>query len=110
MQEKLYYLQNKRGSHPYCGNSLFWWAVNDCGYTVDIRCAKVWTHGEFLDKKQRMRECDIFWPKDVIDPLVQHHIDVQDLSKDNNGRYPKYSYVIGSYRPDIAQTIDCLDR
>lgn len=100
MKEKLYYLQNTQGG--YCGNSIMWWAYKNNGYTVDVRCAKVWTHGEFLEKNQHMRECDIFWDKDIIDPLIQHHIDFQDLDhKDNNGEFRKHSHVISTYRPDL---------
>lgn len=77
--KKEYYLENHRG---YCGNSLMWWAVNSCGYTTDLSCAKVWTEEEMNEKvAEGLRECDIFWLKSDIDPLTQQHIDFQDLKK-----------------------------
>ena len=96
-----YYLQNTRGG--YVGNSLTWWAINDCGYTVDIRCAKRWSGEEYERKKHNLRSCDVFWPCDVIDPLIQHHIDHQDLRKDNNGNYPKASHTLIHWRPDLVK-------
>ena len=101
MKKKEYYLQNKRGSQPYVGNSLLWWAIDDCGYVCDLRCARVWTEEEMKKAKKDSRPCDIFWPKEVIDRLVQHHIDVQDLRKNNDGSYRKAPHSLSSKRPDL---------
>lgn len=95
-----YYLQNTQGG-AYVGNSMKWWAHNDRGYTCDIRCAKIWSGEEYEKKKENLRECDIFWPKKPVDRLVQHHVDWQDLRKNDYGDYPAAPHTIQSYRPDL---------
>lgn len=97
MSEELFYLQ----SHGVCGNSVLWWAINNRGYTCDIRCARVWTQSE-LDKKG-LREIDIPWKKDQVDRLIQHHVDIQDLNyKDNEGELAKYPHTIMEWRTDLV--------
>lgn len=99
---ELFYLQCTRS---VVGNSAMWWAINDCGYTCDIRCARVWTKSEIENKQ--MRDIDVPWPKEDVDRLIQHHIDVQDLHhKDNNGNLMKFPHTIGSYRPDIVALLE----
>ena len=100
MKPELYYLQNTQGG--YCGNSLMWWAIDGKGYTVDIRCAQVWTQEE-IDNKS-MRSCDIPHKKNIIDRLVQHHIDHQDLDYlDNDGNIANQSHVLTQHRPDLCK-------
>lgn len=74
-----YYLQC-RGP---VGNSVMWWAVDDRGYTCDLRCARVWSQKE-KDLKE-MRSIEKFYLKDEVDQLVQHHIDIQDLDRKKDG-------------------------
>ena len=91
-----YYLQC-RGT---VGNSVLWWAINDAGYTCDIRCAKVWTQ-EQIDKKE-LRSFEKAWPKDQVDCLIQHHIDIQDLAyRDNNEETAKYPHTLVQWRKDL---------
>ena len=95
---KKYYLQCNRG---YVGNSVMWWAINDQGYTCDIRCARVWTQAE-IDAKE-MRSIDVPWEKETIERLVQHHIDFQDLKhKDNNDEISKFPHTLKQWRPDLC--------
>lgn len=75
MTKQLYFLRDTRST---VGNSVVWWAHNDRGYTCDIRRAKIFTQkqvDELID-----RGSDVPYPIDRILPLVQHHIDFQDLS------------------------------
>lgn len=101
-EEKSYYLQNTQGG-AYVGNSLKWWAINNKGYTCDIRCARVWTQEEMEEESKDLRSCDKFWPRDVIEPLAQHHIDHQDLRKDNNGNYRKDPHTLMTWRKDLCK-------
>lgn len=95
-----FYLQDTRST---VGNSALWWAIANAGYTVDIRCARVWTLEEKLEKEKDLRSTDKFWPKADIDRLVQHHIDVQDLYyKDNTGEVARFPHTLVSRRPDLC--------
>lgn len=81
--KKLFYLQDVRS---VVGNSMMWWARNDAGYTCDIRCARVWTEDDLnerfdLDNRSLSSKYKIH-QKDVIDKIVQHHIDIQDLGSE----------------------------
>jgi hypothetical protein len=71
------------------------------GYTVDIRCAQVWTEEE-LKKEGYWGEHYKYkaWPKPMVDKFVQHHIDIQDLSEKNQNA--ACSHVLRNYRPDLA--------
>lgn len=69
-----FYIQDTRS---YVGNSMLWWVKGNCGYVCDIRKAKVFCETEakkicfgLTDKK--------IWPKEYIDTLISHHIDMQD--------------------------------
>ena len=72
-----YYLQDTRS---IVGNSIVWWRKNHRGYTCDIRSAHIWSEEEMLEKiKIGLRSTDVFYPKEKIDKLIQHHIDIQDI-------------------------------
>lgn len=101
---KLYYLQDTR---CVVGNSMMWWAIDGRGYTCDIRCAQIWTMDELKKSnyncKNEYNEKYIPWPKDVIDRLVQHHVDHQDLQyKDNFGEQAKHPHTLVSHRQDLC--------
>ena len=90
-----YYLQNK--SQGYVGNSLLWWALNGRGYTCDIRCAEVWTKQSLMKRNPTESKYKAY-RKDVIDRLVQHHIDMQDLEhKDNDGNFRQKPHSLLAY-------------
>lgn len=92
-----YYVQN-RGT---CGNSIMWWAIGDHGYTCDLRCAKVWSRDEV--KAKQWRSIDKPWPKEIVDRLVQHHVDFQDLHyKDNEGNFPLHPHTLMAHRKDLC--------
>lgn len=96
---QLYYLQDLRS---IVGNSMVWWAINDSGYTCDIRCARVWTMDD-LDKRfpTGIPEKYSVHFKGNIDCLIQHHIDHQDVDHDS-----KYPHTIVSYRKDLIQALN----
>jgi hypothetical protein len=95
---ELFYLQCR----GVVGNSVLWWALNDQGYTCDIRCARVWTQEE-IDAKQ-LRSFERVWPKELVDRVVQHHIDIQDLTYvDNIGRTADYPHTLKHWRPDLCE-------
>lgn len=98
--KKQYYIQN-RGT---CGNSVSWWAINDQGYTLDIRCAKVFDEDDEKLKPENMRKgIDTAWEKSFVDQYVQHHIDIQDLQyRDNNGNGRQYPHPLRQWRPDLC--------
>lgn len=98
---ELFYVQDNRST---CGNSTSWWAIGDRGYTLDIRCAKVFTLEEVrqreLDKKEKYK----VWPKGIIDNYVQHHVDIQDLfhhGKNKDARLNNHPHTIVFWRPDL---------
>jgi len=98
--KKLYYLHNNQSG--YVGNSMSWWAIERRGYTCDIRCAHVWSEEEMQSKVDSgMRSCDVFYPKDKIDALIQHHIDVQDIPYEGE-KWPIAPHPVLSKRPDIV--------
>lgn len=74
-----FYIQDTRS---YVGNSMLWWKEDNCGYVCDIRKAKVFgtREAEIL-----CEHTDSFkmWPKDYIDTLIEHHIDMQDVDIKN---------------------------
>lgn len=76
MKKKRYYVQDTRTT---CGNSVLWWCWDGLGYTVDLRCAAIFTEEEINAKG--WRDTDKPWPIEDVIPLVQHHVDVQDLRK-----------------------------
>lgn len=93
--EEEYYLANTQGGLT-CGNSLKWWAIEDSGYTCDVRYAKVWKGSD--EKMQCLRECDIPLLKSEIDKLVQHHVDFQDLRRDQLGRRAEEPHTTSYYK------------
>lgn len=72
---KPYYIQDTR---CYVGNSMTWWAKNDCGYVCDIRKAKVFTKTEAKEICSRPHTNKKMWPKEYIDARIEHHIDMQN--------------------------------
>jgi len=79
--EELYYLQ-VRG---YAGNSLLWWRQGRHGYTTDIKQAHVFTRAEaFGQAKVRPTE-DFPWRKDYIDQHLQHHVNSETVSRQDEG-------------------------
>jgi len=61
-----------------CGNSVFFWGWDHCGYTCDLRMAGIYDEVE-AKKICANRETDkLFKYSDVL-KLVQHHVDCQDL-------------------------------
>jgi hypothetical protein len=75
----LYYLQDKRS---YVGNDILWWGKNGCGYTTDLRNAKVYTKEDAL-KQHMSRETDIPWPKAYIDARTRPAVDMQYIKRDD---------------------------
>lgn len=80
MEGKQYYVQ--RHASGYVGNSLVWWRKGGSGYVCDLREAEVWSEEDsaaliLSDQGQKYTR----WPKDEIDPLIQHHIDMQDVRR-----------------------------
>ncbi len=95
--ENKFYLQCR----GVVGNSVLWWALNDAGYTCDIRCARARTQAE-LDAKT-LRSFEKAWPKEQVDRVIQHHIDIQDLAYlDNNGTTAQYPHPLKQWRPDLC--------
>lgn len=90
-----YYLANTQGGCA-TGNSLKWWAIEDHGYTCDVRYAKVWKGSD--DKMKSLRMCDIPFLKSEIDKLVQHHIDIQDLRRNQAGKRPMAAHTTLLYK------------
>lgn len=72
------------GQPSYVGNSMLWWKHDDNGYVCDIREARVWSDE---DSARLIEEDRGFkyarWPKELIDGIVQHHIDIQDARRLN---------------------------
>lgn len=74
--EKLFYLQNvERG---FVGNSVQWYRQDGKGYVCDTRAAQKFTQEE-ADKMTAETKKYKAWPCELIDGLVQHHVDMQDL-------------------------------
>lgn len=80
-----------------------WWALEDHGYTLDIRCAKVWTEDEI--KAKTLRSFEKAWPKEQVDRVIQHHIDIQDLAYlDNTGEETaQFPHTLMVWRPDLCK-------
>jgi hypothetical protein len=77
LDDGLYYLQDKR---TYVGNCPMWWVKDGNGYTTRLDTAHRYTKDEAF-AQHRMRETDIPWPCNVVDPLERPTIDVQDLHR-----------------------------
>lgn len=70
---KLFYIQN-RGC---CGNSMLWWRKGG-GYTTHVNEAETFTEEDV--RKCSNRSIDVIWPKDYIDGVTSHHVDIQDTN------------------------------
>jgi hypothetical protein len=70
-----YYMRDTRS---IVGNSCTWWALGSRGYTCEVRCAEIFDEERAL-QQQKSRGTDQPWPVEIIDRLVTHHIDIQDL-------------------------------
>ena len=81
--KKQYYIQDTTG---YCGNSIRWWKDNNCGYTCDIRKARIFGYKEAQricrDKAANKR----MWPKKYIDERISHHVNIEDCDYKNRNR------------------------
>lgn len=100
--DELFYLQDKR---TICGNSMSWWAIGGHGYTCDIRCAQVWTQEELEKNGYDDANHPKYkpWPKEVVDRLIQWHIDFQDLKyRNNDGSPSKYPHTLKHWRPELC--------
>lgn len=79
-EPRKYYIQ--RHLSGTVGNSLLWWKIDNCGYACDIKKARVWTEKESAELIEKDRgEKYTRWPKDQIDQIIQHHVDIQDVRR-----------------------------
>jgi len=75
-----YYVERKASG--YVGNCLLWWRHNNCGYTCDLKDAKIFEADDpklksiFNDEKYRL------WDKEYIDYCATRHVDHQNLNMD----------------------------
>jgi hypothetical protein len=75
---ELFYLQDSRS---YVGNDVLWWAQKgQCGYTTDLRKARVFTKEE-AQNYHNGRESDIPWPKEYIDAKTRPAVDMQHINR-----------------------------
>ena len=72
--EQKYYVQDARS---FVGNSMLWWKHNDCGYTPDLREAKVFSLLEVSRMHSIQDGTKKAWPKEYIDARQEAHIDMQ---------------------------------
>ncbi|MCK5138360.1 MAG: hypothetical protein KAQ85_00825 [Thermodesulfovibrionia bacterium] len=77
MKEPRYVVVDERS---LCGNSVFFWCWDGRGYTVDLRMAAIMTESEAKSITNN-RVTDKMYLYSSILKLVQHHVDMQDLSK-----------------------------
>ncbi len=70
----LYYVQDPRS---HVGNSMLWWKHDNCGYTCDIRNARVFTESEIKEMHSIISGDKKAFRKEIIDGRIQHHIDKQ---------------------------------
>jgi hypothetical protein len=75
-QGKKFYLQHK----GYCGNCLLWWKHNNCGYTCNIKEAKVFSEEE-ADAKCRQSDLLKKWDKEYIDAHAELHANIDTLNE-----------------------------
>ncbi|MBB5190089.1 ribosomal protein S27AE [Silvimonas terrae] len=74
---ELFYLQDSR---TYVGNDMLFWAVNNQGYTSDLRKAAKYTKAEAVAQHQ-MRPSDIPWPCTYIDARTRPAVDMQYVKR-----------------------------
>lgn len=74
-----YYLQNV--SAGFCGNAPFWWAKDDCGYTVDIDNAKLFTkeEAESIIKSTKSSHRWMMWGEQSVLDAVCRTVDIEKL-------------------------------
>ena len=80
--DTLYYVQNF--SQGMVGNSMLWWKHDNCGYVCDVRKAKKFTKEEIDNMTSVIDGDKKAWPVEMIDDLIQHHVDFQYC---NDGNY-----------------------
>jgi hypothetical protein len=73
----LFYLQDSRKT---VGNDVLWWAIDDRGYTTDLRKAETYSE-EAAYRQHAMRVTDIAWPKAYIDSIARPCVDFQSLNR-----------------------------
>jgi len=79
--DQLYYVQNF--AQGMVGNSMLWWKEGNCGYACDIRKARKFSKEE-IDEMDSIKYGDKkAWPVEMIDSLVQWHIDFQYCNGEN---------------------------
>lgn len=81
---RTYYIEDTR---QRVGNSVMWWAPDGKGYTCDLRCAGVYDEEE-AKRIAGKRGTDRLWPVGEVMPLIQFHIDHQDLYAERRRRVP----------------------
>ncbi len=79
-ESREYYIQ--RHASGFVGNSLLWWTHDNNGYACDIKKARVWSEEESAELIERDAGAKYTrWPKDRIDQIIQHHVDMQDVHR-----------------------------
>jgi hypothetical protein len=69
---KTFYVQN--GTVENC---MQWWKYDNCGYTCDIKHARIFAKDEL--REIHFRQFAV-WPKDYIDSLIEFHVDIQPVN------------------------------
>lgn len=75
---KFYIHDTSRG---YVGNSMVWWRRGHHGYTCDLRDAHVFDEKELPIYLLHADDL-VAYPVEHIDPLVRHHVDMQDVNRE----------------------------
>lgn len=71
--EEQFYIQK-----GFVGNSMMWWRKSDCGYSVNLKEARVFSKEEALEIRSRPYSNKKAWPKEYIDKKTTPQADVQD--------------------------------
>lgn len=74
-----YYIQ----ANGFVGNSMLWWKVGNCGYSTDIKEARIFTEAEAKQIVSSPHSDKKMWPKAYIDARISQHIDMQDCNHEN---------------------------
>ena len=84
-REPLFCIQNKKGS-GCVGNSILFWRVDGCGYTVDLD--EAWkVSKERADEICRSRPKEDFPVSyELLDSLAKRHVDIQALHSANEAK------------------------
>lgn len=67
-----YFVQDTRS---VVGNCALWWGPDSAGYVCDLREAGVYTGAE----TKGMRDTDLPWPVEAVQPFVVHHVRVDSV-------------------------------